>query len=598
MPPSPCVALDDTGRHTTWSFSDPIAVIEAHDSSEVPDALARIETARRDGLFVAGYMCYELAYALEPKLLPLLPPNRTLPLLWFGVFDHAGQHPLDAVASNELLQLPRAYAGPLEHEWNAHEHGARFEKIQNYIAAGDVYQVNLSFRSRFKSVGEPFALYLALRQNAGDAHCAFIDDGTRQILSASPELFFDLSRAGTLTTRPMKGTAPRGTDAQADLVQIETLATSEKNRAENLMIVDLLRNDVGRIAKFGSVAVDQLFTVETYPTLHQMVSTITGLIAPDVVSGDVIRALFPCGSVTGAPKLRALEIIRELETSPRGVYCGAIGAFMPDGSARFNVAIRTVTITDGAGELGVGSGIVHESCAADEYAECLLKARHYESARPPIELIETLLYSPERGLVRGEAHLNRMQSSAETFGMPFDREAAAQSLVDAAIGRRGDAANEGGSRTRIRIILNEAGEINTTTTPFAGSANEIWRYAISPARVSSNDALLRHKTTWRELYDNELVRMSKQCGCDEVLFTNERGELTEGTRTNLFVQIDGQLFTPPRSAGLLDGRLRNEMLSEGQCNERTLYESDLHRAEQVFLGNSLRELMSATAAAS
>jgi len=376
--------LEDGPQGRPATFSAPLATIRADVPQQVAPALGAIAAAQAAGHYVAGYFSYELGYALEPKLAPLLPPGRALPLMWFGVF--AGYDVPQADLSARLAG--RAYAGPLAHEWDEAAYGVRFKRVRDLIAAGDFYQANLSFRSRFAFAGDPLALYRDLR--AGAKHGAYLEDGERAVLSFSPELFFVLEADGTLVARPMKGTAARGSDAEADALARAALAASPKNRAENLMIVDLLRNDLGRIAETGSVAVSGLFAVETYPTLHQMVSTVSARLKPGTGVAEIVRALFPCGSVTGAPKIRAMQCLRELEQSPRGLYCGAIGHFAPDGSARFNVAIRTLTIANGQGELGIGGAVVQDSTAADEYAECLLKARYYEAARRPLRLIETL----------------------------------------------------------------------------------------------------------------------------------------------------------------------------------------------------------------
>ncbi len=552
-------------------------IVTATAPDEVPSALTAIAKALRAGRHAAGYFSYELGYALEPRLAPLLPTARTVPLLWFGIFDA-----VEITTGDEALAADgRAYAGPLIHEWNERDYSARYVRVHDAIAAGDIYQANLSFRSRFPFVGDPMALYRDLRARAAAPHCAFVDDGTRRILSLSPELFFDLSADGELTARPMKGTAARGADAVSDALSRASLRESTKDRAENLMIVDLLRNDLGRIADLGTVSVKELFAVETYPTVHQMTSTITANLAPGAGVEAIVHALFPCGSITGAPKIRAMQIIRELETSPRGVYCGAIGHFAPDGAARFNVAIRTITLAGGRGELGIGGAIVHDSTAAGEYAECLLKARYFTQNRKPIGLIETLRWSPAEGFVRRDLHLSRMESSAGTFGIAFGRVAAMHAMADAVAACHG--------ATRVRLTLDEGGAFACTTAPLAPSPPH-WTYAVSSERVSRHDRLLRHKIDWRERYESEFTRLSAETGCDEVLFLNDLGEIAEGSRTNVFARIGGTLVTPPLSAGALDGCLRRELIEGGECVERTLTLEDLARADEVFLGNSLRGL--------
>lgn len=587
---SPFVLLDDASpsRDRLKYFAAPLEVIVAKTPGEVAAAFAALEAARAEGRHLAGYFSYELGLVLEPRLAPLLPPVRPVPLLWFGIFEapevFEGEA-AEAALANRITG--RAYAGPLMHEWDEGAYRARFARVRDWIAAGDIYQANLSFRARFAFRGDPLALYRDLRARAGAAHCAFIDDGTRHILSLSPELFFDLSRAGCLTARPMKGTAARGSDASTDEMARRSLAASEKDRAENLMIVDLLRNDLGRIAETGSVEVRDLFAVETYPTLHQMVSTVTAQLKSGTSIAAILKALFPCGSVTGAPKIRAMEIIQALEESPRGVYCGAIGHFAPDGRAAFNVAIRTLTISGGRGELGIGGAVVYDSTPASEYAECLLKARYYEAARNPLELIETLRYMPGEGFARLDLHLGRMARSAGAFGLKFARDAALQTMQSAVYAVS--------SPMRVRLTLNEDGQFVATAAPFSEAAPSQWTYAISPRRILSTDVLQHHKTTWRELYDSEHARLAAELGCDEVIFLNERGEIAEGSRTNVFAEVDGALVTPPLSAGALDGCLRRSLIDAGTCAERPLMPADLARVQKVYLGNSLRGLIPAVA---
>jgi len=568
--------LEDGPQGRPAAFSEPLATIRADAPHEVAPALGAIAAAQAAGHYVAGYFSYELGYALEPKLAPLLPPGRALPLLCFGVFAGYDVPQADFSARH----AGRAYAGPLAHEWDEAAYGVRFKRVRDLIAAGDFYQANLSFRSRFAFAGDPLALYRDLR--AGAKHGAYLEDGERAVLSFSPELFFALEADGSIVARPMKGTAARGADAEADAQAREALGKSPKNRAENLMIVDLLRNDLGRIAETGSVAVSGLYAVETYPTLHQMVSTVSARLKPGTGAAEIVRALFPCGSVTGAPKLRAMQCLRQLEQSPRGLYCGAIGHFAPDGSARFNVAIRTLTIANGQGELGIGGAVVQDSTAADEYAECLLKARYYEAARRPLRLIETLRWSPAEGFVRGERHLARMARSASFFGMPFDGTRAREALTTAQ-------ESVGSKDLRLRLALDEAGAFACTAAPL-GQAKEFWSFAISPRRISSGDVLARHKTDWREAYDGEPLPP----GCDEVVFLNQRGEVAEGSRSTVFVARDGMLLTPPLSAGVLDGVLRAALIAEGRCREAVLMPQDLQGA--VYLGNSLRGLIRAVPA--
>jgi para-aminobenzoate synthetase/4-amino-4-deoxychorismate lyase len=568
-------------------FENPLATVKADRPEEIMPALAFLEAQLAAGRYAAGYLSYELGYALEPCLLRHLWPARQVPLLWFGIFD-APRDGKGAGAERLLASAGRAYAGPLRAEWDRPAYKTRFDRIRDLIGAGDLYQANLSFRARFAFAGDAMALYRALRAGSGAGHCAFVDDSDRQILSLSPELFFAVTPDGRIAARPMKGTAARDRNPVLDEAARATLAASTKERAENLMIVDLMRNDLSRIASIGSVRVDALFEIESYPTVHQMVSAIRANLSPGTPIAQIIRAIFPCGSVTGAPKIRAMEVIREAETSPRGVYCGAIGAFSPDGSARFNVAIRTLTISGGAGELGIGGAIVYDSNAQSEYDECLLKARFYETARRPLELIETLRFSPRDGFVRLQHHLARMARSAAAFAIPFDRAAAIAALENAASAASGD--------LRVRLTLSEQGIVACEAHPFDPAPPAPWRYALSSRRVDSMDVLLRHKTSRRETYEEEYARAVREQGADEIVFQNEKGELTEGSRTTLFACFDGRLVTPQLEAGLLDGCLRRALIEEGRCIEMTLKPEDLARAETVYLGNSLRGLIRAVPA--
>jgi para-aminobenzoate synthetase/4-amino-4-deoxychorismate lyase len=555
------VILD--GKDGRRAFQKPRAVIRADSAAEVPAALAAMETARGAGRWLAGAFAYELGYALEPRLAALMPPKVSgapLPLIRFGIYD---------APSADVPAAPgRAYAGPLQQEWDAADYGRRFRAVKEALASGDIYQANLSFRAAFAFAGNPRALYEHLRAASEAPHCAFVDEGKRQILSLSPELFFEIAD-GQIRARPMKGTMARGGD---DAAERTALAGSQKDRAENLMIVDLIRNDLGRIAETGSVGVANLFAIETYPSLHTMVSTVTATLRPGIGIAAIIQALFPCGSITGAPKIRAMQILRQLESSPRGAYCGAIGAFAPDQSARFNVAIRTLTISGNAGMLGIGGGVVQDSREASEYSECLLKARFFEAARRPLELIETVKWQGD--FVRLERHLARMAASAGMFGLAFDETQARKALADVVTGN---------GALRVRLALDEAGMFQAAAAPLTENPPH-WTYDISPVRLDSADLLLRHKTNWRELYD------AAHAG-DEAVFLNERGEVAEGARSNIFVRRKGELLTPPLSTGLLPGILRAELLESGACAEAVLTEKDLEG--DVFFGNSLRGLIRA-----
>jgi para-aminobenzoate synthetase component I len=372
MPPAdPFVLIDDSIAQARRLFAAPEQIVCADQPGDVMRAFDLLERARRAGRWVAGYLSYELGYALEPRLGPLMPRDRHMPLLQFGIFSTFSDQPA-------LRPSGEGRLGRFAPDWSLSEYRGKFARVAEFIAAGDAYQVNLTFPLRGRAEGDLFGLYGRLRHRQPVAHGAYVSLDGPAVLSLSPELFFAVE-GGVITCKPMKGTAPRGREEGDDRRAALELSGSEKQRAENLMIVDLIRNDLSRVARVGSVHVPRLFQVETYPTLHQLTSTVRAALPEKVTLIDLVTALFPCGSVTGAPKIRAMEIIRELETTPRGVYCGAIGFIGPDGTMRFNVAIRTLVVfSDRSAMYNVGSGIVADSSAEAEYEECLLKSRFLE----------------------------------------------------------------------------------------------------------------------------------------------------------------------------------------------------------------------------
>jgi para-aminobenzoate synthetase/4-amino-4-deoxychorismate lyase len=595
MTATPFILLDDSlspagAPGHSLLCEAPERVVAAYEPGEVEGALAAISDGLGQGLHAAGFFGYELGYCLEPKLHALLPRERAQPLIWMGLFRVARR--LDETGTRAWLDangaLERSTISGLKLSWTRDEYTRTFARVQDYIAAGDVYQINLTLKYLFELDGDPVALYAALRRKQRVEFGALIGTPDFHVLSLSPELFF--RREGRrVFARPMKGTAPRGRTPREDARLKTWLTVDEKQRAENLMIVDLLRNDLGRIAKIGSVEVTDLFTVETYRTVHQMTSGITAELRGELSLKDMLDALFPCGSVTGAPKVRAMEIIRELEALPRGVYTGAIGHIAPNGDAQFNVAIRTLYIDANGGEMGIGSGVVSDSKADAEFEECLLKGQFLTKVDAPFELIETMRWERGLGIYLLERHLTRLQSSAAHFGYPFDRDQVLAAL-DAEI------AKLDGDVHMLRLLLAEDGALTLTSTrielPVKGT---VWRFAISDSRVDEKDPLFFHKTTRRQFYDREIERQKALTGCDEVVFLNKKGELTEGTRTNLFIELDGRLFTPALTCGLLPGTLREELidLPRAHASEAVLTVADLARAERIYLGNSVRGLVKA-----
>ncbi len=588
----PYVLLDDslTAGGRSLLFTAPQDIVCVSEPGEVEAALQKVSDGLARGLHAAGYFAYELGYCLEPKLKGLLPEGRDTPLFWIGLFKEP--QPLNDGETRSWLEThggaERAKISNLRLSWTREQYGSAFRSVKDYIAAGDVYQINLTQKFFFDFEGDAVALYAALRRKQRVAYGALIAAPELSVLSLSPELFF--RREGQhMSTRPMKGTAPRGRTPREDARLKTWLAMDEKQRAENLMIVDLLRNDLARVSRIGSVEVTDLFTVETYRSVHQMTSGITAELRSDMGLGDMLHALFPCGSVTGAPKVRAMEIIHELESGPRGIYTGAIGHVAPSGDCQFNVAIRTVVLDGQSGEMGIGGGIVADSKEDSEYEECLLKAHFLTKVDAPFELIETLRYEEGKGYHLLERHLTRLQSSAHHFGYPFSREAVLAAL------------NEEGARVAspvalVRLLLGEDGAITVTSREIAlPTKDTVWRFVISDQRVDEKDPIFYHKTTRRQFYDAEMERQKALTGCDEVVFLNTRGELTEGTRTTLFVEQDGRLFTPALACGLLPGTLREELLDlpRAAASEAVLTPADLARADRIYLGNSVRGLVRA-----
>jgi para-aminobenzoate synthetase/4-amino-4-deoxychorismate lyase len=577
-PVPPFVLLDDArdGGAAARLYTRPVDIMVAHRPDEVLPALAALRRAQGQGLHAVGYLSYEAGTAFEPGVTPRSDASHATPLLWFGLFEDYAT--IDVAA---LLPDPAgAMIGDMMPEVGPERHAEQFAAVQALIAAGDLYQVNQTFRATVPVAGDPLALYAGLRAWSKAGWGAVVATGEAVILSLSPEMFFALEK-GRLTARPMKGTARREADPAADARAARALCEDPKQRAENLMIVDLMRNDLSRVARAGSVAVPALFAVEPYPTVHQMVSTVTAELAEGRDAVDVLTALFPCGSITGAPKIRAMQAIRDIEDSPRGLYTGAIGRLDANGDAMFNVAIRTLTWPVGADHavLGLGSGVVADSVAEAEWDECLAKGAFLNGGRPHFDLIETMAFDPVEGIQHLEAHLARMKASAAALGFRFDRHDARNEL-QAATFRLRDA-------RRIRLLLARSGavvvEVGAVPAPFA----DIVPVRVVPLPVSPDDLRLRHKTSARGFYDAARTR----AGTAEVVFEAPGGALTEGSYTSLFVERDGRLITPPLTDGLLPGVLRGHLIDSGQAVEGRLTRADL--CDGFLLGNALRGLFRA-----
>ncbi|PZQ22677.1 MAG: aminodeoxychorismate synthase component I [Sphingopyxis macrogoltabida] len=586
--------LDDARRDGAAAarlFRDPVAVLTATTAAEVPALLDALADAQRRGLHAAGYLAYEAGRALEPVRRGAAadrddrPGDDGAPLAWFGLFDDVRR--IDADAVDALLPDPAAaWVGAVRPRIARCDYEAAVARVLAYIAAGDIYQANLTFRADVPFAGDPLAVYARLRRTARAGYGGFIWTGERAIASLSPELFFTL-RGGAVMARPMKGTAARRPDPAADTAAARGLADDPKQRAENLMIVDLIRNDLSRVAVPGSVAVPDLFRVESFPTIHQLVSDVTARLPAGAGAVDLLRAAFPCGSITGAPKVRAMEVIAELEPDMRGLYTGSIGFIAPDGDAAFNVAIRTLSfpphgaLRDGpaCATLGLGSGIVADSEPAEEWRECLAKGEFVGAAGESFDLIETMAFDPVDGVQRLEGHLARMKASAAALGFAFDRHDARNSLQSATFRLR--------SAARVRMRLAPSGALAIEVSALPRLAELPVPVAVRPAPLRAGDFRLAHKTSLRDRYD--LARAESAAA--EVLFVDEPGFVTEGSWSNIFVEREGVLLTPPLSLGLLPGVLRAELIDKGRAVESHLRVADL--SDGFFIGNSLRGLIPA-----
>jgi para-aminobenzoate synthetase / 4-amino-4-deoxychorismate lyase len=566
---------------TRWlEGREPVAVIEAHTHEAVLPALAQVEQATVRGLTAVGFVAYEAAHGFDAAFPRAAAP---LPLLWFAAYEEM------RACEGERLGAPPCAPTPLSHAvgegagvkaWRPTltccDYEDALRAIREAIAAGEVYQVNFSFRLRAPFAGDLLPLFWQLYARQPVPYAAYIDTGTHAIASLSPELFFALE-GERITTRPMKGTAPRGRTLADDLQQAERLTRCSKNRAENLMIVDMARNDLGRIARIGSVRVPRLFEAERYATLWQMTSTVTA--CTDAPLHEIFRALFPAASITGAPKIRATHVIHALERAPRGVYTGAIGVALPDRRAQFNVAIRTLHYNKATGQLeyGVGSGIVWDSEQVAEYEECLTKAQVLFTPRPAFELLETLLWRRGRGYFLLEAHLKRLRDSACYFDFAVDIDAIRRQLLTTT-----ERFTE--SRYRVRLLVNRLGQARVEYAPFQAE-RRVWRVALAREPVDPREVFLYHKTTHRQVYER---MRGAHPDCDDVILWNTRGEITESTLANVVVRLEGRLYTPPVECGLLAGVYREHLLRRGLLRERVLTLDDLRRAEAVYLINSVR----------
>jgi para-aminobenzoate synthetase/4-amino-4-deoxychorismate lyase len=572
----PIVIHDPEAGH--WlTFENPVRIISASSLAEILPALREIETeVNQNGLFAAGFLSYEAAPAFDSAL-KVRPDDSGFPLLWFGLY-HAPQSTLATEAAHPGLHS----LGDGGTSWlptiTREEYETTVARLRQYLFTGDTYQVNYTFRLRGPCPASPETLFHNLVQAQGPHYSAFVDTGNFVLCSASPELFFRLE-GDRLESRPMKGTEKRGLTPEDDRNQAKRLQDSEKNRAENIMIVDMIRNDMGRIAISGSVVPERLFEIERYPTVWQMVSTVTS--QTRAALSDIFTALFPCASITGAPKPRTMDIIAREETTPRRIYTGTIGYLAPGRRAQFNIAIRTVLVDRPAGtaEYGVGGGIVWDSETGNEYEECWLKAKVLTDSPPVFDLLETLLWTPADGIFILARHLHRLAESAEYFDIPLSIPDL-RSLLNA----------EGLMGTvplRIRLRVARDGKITLESTPLdLRNASSPVRVRLAAKPVDPGDRFLYHKTTHRAVYEQAKAGVED---CDDVLLWNPAGELTESTIANIVVERNGELLTPPVRCGLLPGTYRAELLEQGNIREAILPVSELSPSDKIHLINSVRK---------
>jgi para-aminobenzoate synthetase/4-amino-4-deoxychorismate lyase len=578
------VFMDDRDiEHRTgksYVFTEPSDVISARSPDEVSGALQRLDNCLNAGMYAAGYLGYEAGLVLDK---PISSRHSTsLPLIWLGVYTRCLELDSEQVRLGEIGAAGDVRG--IELNLTADDYLEHVRRIKEYIAAGDVYQVNYTCKLLFENMKSARSLFARLRRAHPVGYSAFINMGDTQVVSLSPELF--LQRKGKqMLARPMKGTMRRGRWLDEDLEMASLLAADEKNRAENVMIVDLMRNDLGRIC--AGVNVPRMFHVERYETLFQMTSDVAGRLKDGITTADIMQAVFPPGSVTGAPKIRAMEIINEIEQDARGVYCGCIGMFRPGGDFLLNVAIRTIVQQDHRCEMGIGGGIVADSTPQDELQEALLKGKFLQAEPVSFRLLETMLYRRGFGYAFLSEHLARMRQSAEYFGRRFP-EADLVNLLDK-IGVEIEASHDRLTKddARVRLRLDSGGKCSAEWSdagpPLSGPVN----LCIASRRTDPADIFLYHKTTHRSARDADL-REARRSGYFDVLYLNVQDQVTEGAVTSLVAEIEGHSFTPPVECGLLPGIWRRSLLAEGKVMERILTVEDIRRATRIWVGNSVR----------
>jgi para-aminobenzoate synthetase / 4-amino-4-deoxychorismate lyase len=551
------------------TFQQPVKVIAAHKVEDVLPSFQLVQEAVDNGYYAAGFLSYESAPAFDPAF--KVKSGSSFPLLWFGIFTK----PEAGVISSEGDFSVSNWEPTITME----EYTQAISSIKKSIQYGNTYQTNYTIRLHSHFSGDDLAFYTRLKKAQNSKYCAYIHTGEHSILSASPELFFHLDN-GKITTRPMKGTINRGASYEEDAANANWLLHSEKNRAENLMIVDLLRNDLGIVAQSGTVEVEKLFEIEQYPTVHQMTSTITAKVSETTTLVDIFKAIFPCGSITGAPKISTMNIIEDLENEPREVYCGAIGYITPNKEAIFNVPIRTVLINHATSNAvyGVGGGVTWDSTSEGEYHEILAKAKLLEEKTSDFQLLESLLLNNGNYFLL-EEHLERLTKSARYFGFPNPVERIKGSLKQ--FGEK-----NGYGMIKVRLLLDNDGEFMIEGHTIT-QQDTVLKVVLADEPVDKTNPFLYHKTTNREIY--EKFQKQKPAEAFDVLLWNQDGELTEFTNGNVVVEIDGELWTPSITSGLLAGTYRDILIQTGEIHEKILTLSDIKIATRIWFINSVRK---------
>ncbi|MBP7282507.1 MAG: aminodeoxychorismate synthase component I [Leptospiraceae bacterium] len=564
-------------------FLNPVELLIAYTLAEVEIVLKRVEFYTNQGYYLAGYIGYEAGYLFETYFRRIYEKERfNFPLVWFGVYKNPVIQNASAPSAYNFSKKDFSIE-KLSFAFSEKIYKKKIETILEHIRCGETYQVNFTFPLHFTVNGDLPSFYNALKFTQKVSYSAIINDGSKMLLSFSPELFFKREKDNILM-RPMKGTIQRGNSRLDDEIKIREFKSDSKIKAENSMIVDLIRNDLSKVSEIGSVKVERLLEVEEYETLFQMTSTVKSKLKKKLSYFELFRAIFPGGSITGAPKFKTMQIIRDLESSQRGVYTGAIGFISKDESI-FNIAIRTIEIQNNVGKMGIGSGIVWDSIPENEYKECLLKQRFLQNTMH-FELIESILL--KNGIFYFlNLHLIRLESSASFFGFLFDREKILRSLDFLKLELESEKKI---SRFKVRLLLSRSGEIHLEHSSITKTKKEVGKIAINHKKIDSENIFQIHKTTNRLFYTTEYKKALDK-NLKDYVFLNEKNEIVETSIYNLFIKSNGNYFTPPISSGALPGVMREYLIRKGKIKEKTLTIPDLESAEKIYICNSVRGIM-------